>query len=165
MWERNRKFCKKEDGNAMVSSVFIMVILILTTGMAVDFGLYVVKYEEVRSIAQTSIDEVSSMSAFYASIPNPSGTFSSAVSEYAAAKGDGTISVSSSLSRSFSGASGSEEAVLTAWVKAESSYQTIFMQIGGIETLPVRVSKKATHTFFVGKQWASGMPEEEWVRP
>ena len=38
----------------------------------------------------------------------------------------------------------------------------MFMRIIGIDTLPIRVTKEVSNTFFIGRQWLPGMPEEAW---
>lgn len=159
---KSRDLYNEEDGNALIFSAAVMTVLILFLGLAVDFGFYMNKYEDARSVAQAAMQDVNSMTAYYSSVPNPAGEFHNAVSEYAMLEG-GTMTVAvADLRRTYSGIPGNEEAVIDATITIKDTYQTMFMRIVGIDTLPIRVTKEVTSTFYVGKQWVPGMLEEAW---
>lgn len=153
---------KEEDGNALIFSAAVMTVLILFLGLAVDFGFYINKYENARSVAQAAMQDVNSMTAYYSSVPNPAGEFHNAVSEYAMLEGGSMTVAAAGLRRTYSGIPGDEKAVIDATITIKDTYQTMFMRIIGIDTLPIRVTKEVSNTFFIGRQWLPGMPEEAW---
>lgn len=159
------KTVKEENGDVLVFTAIVMGVVILFFAFCIDLGFYFIKYENAREVTEVSAEEINSMGNYYAFIDDPLGAFSSVVSYYVSQKGDSFDDVSVSLTRSYSGAAGSEKANIHAKIVIKDTYNTIMMRLIGISTVPVKVTKTIDESVFIGKRWSPGMPEEDWTGP